>query len=167
MAITFHCEHCNKKIEAADTAGGKWGKCPACHNKVYVPDLNIDGDLKLAPIDEGDEERKRNLLAETFKLTQDILQERDIPENLSQTPETVTNADEKGLTRLIITYLRQMADGNLSGAQMTALTIAPHRNAATKIIDRIALSDFPQPELANIPPHVLSGFIRSLRSEIS
>ncbi len=167
MAIIFHCEHCNKKIEAADTAGGRWGKCPACHNKIYVPNLKADGDLKLAPIDETDEERKKRLLAETFKLTQDILQERDIPENMSQVPETVANADEKDLTKHIVTYLRQMADGNLSGAQMTALTIRPHHDAATKIIDRIALSDFPQPELADIPPHVLSGFIRSLRSEIS
>ncbi|MHC4658446.1 MAG: hypothetical protein ACYS83_04615 [Planctomycetota bacterium] len=32
MPITFHCEHCGKKIEAQDSAGGKWGKCPACHN---------------------------------------------------------------------------------------------------------------------------------------
>ena len=160
MAITFHCEHCNKKIEAADTAGGRWGKCPACHNKIYVPDLKADGDLKLAPLDQGEEERQRNLLAETFKLTQDILEERDIPEDLSQAPETVTSADEEGLTKHIISYLRQMADGNLSGAQMTALTIAPHRDDAMQIIDKIALSDLPQPELADIPPHVLSGFIR-------
>ena len=51
MAITFHCEHCGKKIEAPNSAGGKWGKCPACHNKLYVPDLYPDEELKLAPID--------------------------------------------------------------------------------------------------------------------
>jgi DNA-directed RNA polymerase subunit RPC12/RpoP len=41
MAITFHCGHCGKKIEAPDSAGGKWGKCPSCHNKVYVPPKEV------------------------------------------------------------------------------------------------------------------------------
>ena len=63
MGISFHCEHCGKKIEAPDTAGGKWGKCPACHNKVYVPANNPpDDELRLAPID-TEEERKRKKMA--------------------------------------------------------------------------------------------------------
>ena len=37
MPIKFQCSLCGKKIEAPDSAGGKWGKCPGCHNKVYVP----------------------------------------------------------------------------------------------------------------------------------
>ena len=64
MAITFHCDYCGKKIEAADSAGGKWGKCPACHNKLYVPALEPDDALKLAPVDETDLEREKRLLAE-------------------------------------------------------------------------------------------------------
>ena len=52
MGISFHCEHCGKKIEAPDAAGGKWGKCPGCHNKVYVPankPTQPDDELRLAP----------------------------------------------------------------------------------------------------------------------
>ena len=57
MSIKFHCEHCGKRIDAPDTAGGKWGKCPSCHNKVYVPQPE-DGDepLTLAPVDETEEQ---------------------------------------------------------------------------------------------------------------
>ena len=56
MGISFHCEYCGKKIEAPDTAGGKWGKCPACRNKVYVPANNPPDDmLRLAPIDTEEE----------------------------------------------------------------------------------------------------------------
>ncbi|MHC4752575.1 MAG: hypothetical protein ACYTFW_22230 [Planctomycetota bacterium] len=55
MAIIFHCDHCGKKIEAADTAGGKWGKCPACHNKLYVPRPDSGEELKLAPLNETDQ----------------------------------------------------------------------------------------------------------------
>jgi hypothetical protein len=35
-----------------------------------------------------------------------------------------------------------------------------------KIIDRIALSEIPEPELADIPQQMLSGSIRALRNRI-
>ena len=80
MAIIFHCEYCGKKIEAADSAGGKWGKCPSCHNKLYVPNLNPDDEeLKLAPKDTLAEEREKQLMAETQRLTRDILREKEVP----------------------------------------------------------------------------------------
>ena len=59
MAITFHCAHCGKKIEAQDKAAGKWGTCPSCHNKVYVPDIHAKGDFKLTPIDDEEEARRQ------------------------------------------------------------------------------------------------------------
>jgi len=167
MSITFHCEHCNKKIEAADSAGGKWGKCPACHNKIYVPNLKADGNLKLAPIDETDEERKRRLMAETYKLTQDILQEREVPDGSIDTGEPITQMSEKELTKNIILYLRLMADGELDEAERLASSIASQGRRALPIIDRIALSEIPEPELADIAPQVLAGLIRTLRSKIN
>jgi len=166
MAIMFHCEHCGKRIEAPDGAGGKRAKCPACHNKIYVPDLNSEEELKLAPIDQNDEERRKQLMAETYQLTQDILQEREIP--LSPGEAAAPSAmDEKELTKNIILYLRQMADGDLDDAQRTVDLIAPFGRYAVKILDRIAVSEMPEPELADIPPQVLSGLIRNLRTRIS
>ncbi len=167
MAITFHCDHCGKKIEAADSAGGKWGKCPACHNRVYVPDLANGEELKLAPIDETDEERKRRLMAETYKLTQDILQEREVPDGSIDTGEPITQMSEKELTKNIILYLRLMADGELDEAERLASSIASQGRRALPIIDRIALSEIPEPELADIAPQVLAGLIRTLRSKIN
>ena len=71
MAITFHCDHCGKKVGAQDSAAGKWVKCPACRNKIYVPNLSGDEELKLAPIDESDEEKKRRLMEETHRRIDD------------------------------------------------------------------------------------------------
>ncbi|MFQ6035437.1 MAG: hypothetical protein ACE5NM_06260 [Sedimentisphaerales bacterium] len=167
MAITFHCNHCGKKVEAQDSAAGKWAKCPACHNKIYVPDLKEDEELKLAPVDESEEERKKRLMAETYKLTQDILQEREIPEAAAGLGGSVPEISDKELTKNIIVYLRQMADGELDEAQRTADSIAPYGRQAVKILDEIALSEMPEPELADIPPQVLSGLIRNLRTRIS
>ena len=167
MAITFHCNHCGKKVEAQNSAAGKWAKCPACHNKIYVPNLKSDEELKLAPIDETEEERKKRLIAETHQLTQDILQERDVPDSEVGLGWAVPEISEKELTKNIIVYLRQMADGELDEAQKIADSIAPYGRQAVKILDKIALSEMPEPELADIPPQVLSGLIRNLRTRIS
>jgi hypothetical protein len=167
MAIIFHCDHCGKKIEAPDSAGGKWGKCPACHNKLYVPSSEVDEELKLAPIDESEEERKRRLMAEAHKLTQDILQERDVPNEPAEVAKPVFGMGERELTKNIIMYLRQMADDELHEAQRTVGLIARHGPQAVKILERMALSEIPEPELTDIPRQVLSALIRTLRTEIS
>ncbi|HUW17907.1 MAG TPA: hypothetical protein VMW16_01235 [Sedimentisphaerales bacterium] len=166
MAIVFHCDYCGKKIEAQDSAGGKWGNCPACHNRLYVPDMTIDEDLKLAPIDETDEERRKRLLAETYKITQDILREKDVPNDLAGPVTSPPLRSDEQLTETIVAYLRQMADGELDRAGETATLIVPFGRRATEILDRIALSDMPEPELADVPPQVLSGLIRNLRAQI-
>ena len=169
MSIKFHCEHCGKRIDAPDTAGGKWGKCPACHNKVYVPEphTNDEEELKLAPIDETEDERQKRLLAETFQITQSILQEKNVPDAgvSPMTPASDISSDD--LTEIIVRYLRQMYDGDLDDAQRTAESIAAHRRQSKDILDQIATSDPPDPELMDIPPTVLSGFIRNLRTRIS
>ncbi len=167
MAIIFHCDHCGKKIEAPDSAGGKWGKCPACHNKLYVPSPDSDEELKLAPIDESEEERKNRLMAETLKLTQDILQEREVPNGPAVVVEPISGMGERELTKNIIMYLRQMADDELYEAQRIVGLIARHGPQAAKILNRMALSEIPEPELADIPRQVLSALIKSLRTEIS
>jgi hypothetical protein len=166
MAIVFHCEYCGKKIEAADNAGGKWGKCPSCHNKLYVPGTAVGEELKLAPIDETAKERAKRLMAETYKLTQDILKEREVPEGPPPLSGAVYDMGDKELKRNIITYLREVVYGELDEAERIAALIAPFRNRAMAIIDRIALSEIPDSELADIPPQVLAGSIRTLREKI-
>ena len=166
MAIVFHCEHCGKKIEAPDTAGGKWGKCPACHNKLYVPALDTGEELKLAPLDESDREREKQLMAETYRLTQDILKEREIPEGPAEPAGAIYEMSDSELKRNVIIYLRQMAHSELDEADRTAALIAPFGPKALEIVDRIALSEIPEPELADIPQQILAGSIRALRNTL-
>jgi phage FluMu protein Com len=167
MAIVFHCEHCGKKVEASDGSGGKRAKCPACHNTVYVPSLDSDEELKLAPIDKEEEEKRKELLNETYHLTQEILLEREVPDGPPGSGRPALEISEKELTKNIILYLRQMANGDLDDATRTADSIAPYGRQAVKILDKIAVSEMPEPELADVPPQVLSGMIRNLRARIS
>ena len=173
MAITFHCDYCGKKIEAADSAGGKWGKCPACHNKLYVPASEPDEELRLAPVDETDLEREKRVLDETNRRTLDILKEREVPQGI---PELDESAETTGpgfevsqveLRQYIIKYLRLMADSELYEAQKIAALIKPKGARAVKILNKMAAGDIPEPELAGISQLVLSGLIKSLRDEIS
>ncbi|MDH4239511.1 MAG: hypothetical protein OEW48_08110 [Phycisphaerae bacterium] len=167
MSIIFHCEYCGKKVEAKDGSGGKRAQCPACHNKVYVPDLESGEELKLAPIDGEAEEKQKELMIETHYLTQEILLEREVPEGTPGTGRPALEISEKELTKNIILYLRQMANGDLDDATRTVDSIAPHGRQAVKILDKIAVSEMPEPELADLPPQVLSGLIRNLRTRIS
>jgi DNA-directed RNA polymerase subunit RPC12/RpoP len=167
MPITFHCDHCGKKIEAQDSAGGKWGKCPACHSRIYVPEPAPGEELKLAPIDESEEEKKRRLIAEAYQVTQDILREREIPNVTAEPVTPAPAASSEELTKSIIAYLRQMAAGELDQARQTADLIVPFGNRALEVLDRIAVSDMPEPELADIPLQVISALVRKLREQVT
>ncbi len=81
MGISFHCQRCKKKIKAPDGAGGKWGSCPHCKHKCYIPLPPAEGDdvIKLAPIDPKDESMYEEMMRETHGLTKRILHEKDVP----------------------------------------------------------------------------------------
>jgi hypothetical protein len=183
MSISFQCEHCGKKVEAPDNAGGKWGKCPGCHNRVYVPAQRLaeqaDDELRLAPLNNEDERKQQEMFAETVRLRQDILSETSVPEDVAPAREQpaagkpakhpadkpVAMSDAE-LTTSIIGYLRQMADGELEEAERTAETIISGGSKAIRILERIAVSKTPEPELADIPQNVLSGLIKGLRGRL-
>jgi len=167
MAITFHCEHCGKKIEAPDSAGSKWGKCPACHNKVYVPSSDTGEEIKLAPIDTAELAEQRRLMAETRRIEQEILSEKDeVLDDSAERAVPVYDISDNELTKNIIIYLRLMADGDLEQSERVASSIIHCGKRALKILDGIALSEIPEPELADIPPQILAGLVRTLRTKI-
>ena len=166
MSITFHCVHCDNKITAKDESAGKWGVCPVCHNKIYIPDLNADiDDLKLAPVDEEEERKKKELMAETYQLTRDILLERENP--VGKGAGFTTLIDDRTLQVRIISYLRKVKDGKLTDAEELERLITLYGQQSLRLLDKIASSEIPEPELADIPRAVLLTLVRSLRSKIS
>ncbi|MHC4271812.1 MAG: hypothetical protein ACYST2_05820 [Planctomycetota bacterium] len=74
--------------------------------------------------------------------------------------------NEKELTKNIILYLKQMSDGELEKAEQALTFIAPFSHQAEKVIEQLAISEMPEPELADIPQQVLAGLIRDLLSKI-
>ncbi len=136
-------------------------------NKLYVPDLNTGEELKLAPVDEQAKAKQKQLMAETYKLSQDILLERNSEKESTGGTDSTVEMNDKELKKNIVIYLRRMADGQLDKAQENTALIAPCGRRAINILDQIALSEIPEPQLADIAGQVLAGLIRTLRSQIS
>lgn len=168
MTISFHCESCKKKIKAPDATGGKWGKCPFCQHRCYIPLPKSDDEpeLKLAPIDESEESQVSELMRETHDLTHEILRERqplDGPEDESNTQRNT----EKEVIKQSVIYLRQMADGELNQADETFGHLSHHRKPAQRVLGAMARAERPEPELADLPDGILQGLIRDALSKLS
>jgi len=168
MPITFHCESCKKRIKAPDSTGGKWGSCPHCKHRCYVPlppDENEEK-LTLAPIDENEESKYYEMKRKTFNLTKNILSETEVPKEDKDARSGANEYNERELIKNIIFYLRQMADGELDQAQTTAEKIKPFKKQAQDLLKRMTRTERPEPELADISPTLLKGLIKNLSSQL-
>ena len=167
MSISFHCESCKKKIKAPDEAGGKWGSCPFCKHRCYVPlpKTEDEEELQLAPIDESEESRIERMMKETHHLTQNILHESKIPEDTAA--GSAATVSEKEIIKNAILYLRQVADGELSKAEHTFKSLKVNKKASLRILASMARAERPEPELSDVPDSVLQGLIRDVSAKLS
>jgi hypothetical protein len=169
MPITLHCESCKKKIKAPDEAGGKWGNCPYCKHKCYIPLPKQDDEpeLRLIPLAPSEETQFNELMNETKSITHTILKENaTLDEALGSTNSNRT-AEEKEVIKLCILYLRRMADGNLAPAERTLGDLKKNKKSALRILSAMARSERPEPELSDITDAVLQGLIRDASTKLS
>jgi len=167
MPIVFHCESCKKKIQAPDGSGGKYAPCPHCKHRVYIPmpKSALEGDeLKFAPVDEAEERRREQMMRETYSLQINLLKEKEIPEGADLA--AAAQMDDRELLKHIVIYLRLTADSQIQEAQKTAEKIMQNKKKAAVILDRLAVTDMPEPELADIPPAVLAKLIKAFRAKL-
>lgn len=167
MSISFHCECCKQKIKAPDAAGGKWGNCPYCKHRCYIPlpkDEN-EPELRLAPIDENEESKIGMLRTQTHVLTRQLLQQTNLPaESAGGSADT---PDEKTIIKTCILYLRQIADGELDAAENTITRLKIYKRTALRILSSMSRAERPEPELADIPDKVLQKLIQDAGTKLS
>ena len=167
MSISFTCESCKKKIKAPDKAGGKWGSCPYCNHRCYIPLPKSDDEpeLRLAPVDESELSHMDELMKETHTLTQRILQE-DTAIDDSEDKGAQRTVHEKEVTKQCIIYLRQMADGDLMTAEKTLDDLRKEKKAARRILTSMGRAERPEPELSDVPESILQGLIRDASTKL-
>jgi hypothetical protein len=166
MSIIFHCESCKKKIKAPDESGGKWGSCPHCNHKCYIPSPPAENgeELSLVPMEEGYEEKYKQMMRETYGLTQNILGQTNVPED--DTPDPTAPVTEKELIKDLIAYLRLTADGELAQAEQLVKKIKRTSKDSKRLLAKMLKAERPEPELQNIPPKLLSGLIKNLGKQL-
>jgi len=168
MAIEFHCDHCGKLVRTAAEHAGKRGRCPACHQSVYIPTPSDQIEpLKLTPLDQRAERERERLERESRELALRLAQESDRPP-LDEAPRTPGDSDldmlppRMDMETLVIEYAICMADGNLAEAEELAIEIRKNMAAADAVIERLMMDEIPPAQLVRIPRPVLVGFFKQL-----
>jgi DNA-directed RNA polymerase subunit RPC12/RpoP len=179
MPIVFHCEHCGKKISAPDNIGGQAGKCPNCHQRVFIPSAPDQlEEIPLAPEDPQDEIRRQKFLREQIKLQEELDKHKGAPEvpasqehrpNETALPldddfSAASGASTSGpkVNQLIEQYILQMAKGNLDAAEELVEQIVSQGKKAAREVEQMAMQEFLHPAVAKVPATVIAGYFKKL-----
>ncbi len=169
MPIEFHCEQCGKLVRAPDDKAGRRGRCPSCHQSVYIPTpSNKLEPLSLTPTNPKEDEEQERLIRESRELAKRLAREEATVAGPSEPP---THGPQEVLPpqidveTVLIEYAKCMAAGDLSVAEELAVELRQHRAAAEEIMQRLTLDELPPPQLAQIPRPVLVGFFKQLRAK--
>lgn len=168
MAIEFHCDHCDHLIKTAEDNAGKRGKCPHCHQSVYIPTPRDKIEpLRLAPVDQDEERERRRLRDEAQQLTRALSDDKaELPPDTTPPPPSASMDDPRlpsDMETLIIEYVLAMANGKLNEAEEHAAEIRRDLSRADEFIQRLTMDELPPARLADVPRPVLAGFLRQLR----
>lgn len=172
MSIEFNCPSCEKSIRAPDTAGGKYGKCPFCEVKVYIPmPPSADEDeIKIAPIDEEEERRERELMRESVRYAATFDKESDkLPPEGAEgrgggggrrqaepAPGEVIDVAEE-----VEAFVVAMRDSRLTDADRVLARLKRSGTRAKDYVEGLMLDPTPPP-IGNVPKPLLMGFLKSL-----
>jgi len=167
MAIEFHCSQCGKLVRAGEEHAGKRGRCPHCHQSVYIPTPSKDLEpLRLAPLDENEERERQRLLEESLALARKLRRERDVPPEVARAPRPEPKGDVRlpsDMEHLVTEYALAMAAGRLDEARALAADIRAERARAEEVMQRLTMDELLPPKLAKIPRPVLIAYFKQLR----
>jgi hypothetical protein len=171
--IRVTCEHCNHVIKAPREAAGRRGKCPHCHNSVYIP--TPESELDEIPLELEDQETRaaaQRLEKEAAELAAAMRREtKEAPEPIV-TPQHKDPAPRKSdlnatdINELIIRYLLAMQVSELERAEaLTAELKGAARQAKSKIQQMMV--DAMRPEaVRSMADGLYQGFLRKLLEQL-
>ena len=176
MSIELHCPQCEKLIRAPDNAGGKHGKCPYCEAKVYIPTPIKDDDLlTLAPIDEAEERRERQLREEAIKYAAAFDKDADLKTvpgegtgsrggaAASRRPQAPGEVVEVGDE--VERFVLAMRDSKLDDAERIVNKLRRVGARARDYVEGLMLDPTPPP-IEDVPRPLVQGFLKSLLSRL-
>lgn len=181
MAIEFHCEHCNHLIRAPLEAAGRQGKCPACGGVAYIPRpvAKDEGELELAPLDTGEEERRKRAALEDAAYQRSLLKENVAPGERGVRSGGAGKSESGGggsaapsalpakqVASMIVKYVEAMTGGKLPEADSLADQLSRNRTQTLGILDEMTSEDLAAYGMPSLPRPVLMGFLKQLRTKL-
>jgi hypothetical protein len=164
--IRVTCTACNKSIKAPRDAGGRWGSCPGCRARVYIPTPADEiEDIPLAPLEDDGGVR------EAQEINAALLRAKAAPEGSSGQSKATSkprpaSVDARRIPDLIVTYLLALKESDLDAAQSVTLQL---KTAAVPALDRVQqmmVDAMPPAKLGDMPPALYMGFLRKLQQEL-
>lgn len=169
MSIELHCPQCGKLIRAPKEAGGKHGKCPYCKNKIYIPTpVDEIETVGLAPLDESDEQRERELRRESARDAALVAGDTSaVPAGdavvggsalplPADTPGEVIDIGAE-----VDAFIVALRDAQLEKADEVVETLKRAGTRARDHVEGLLIDEMP-PKVKNVPPPVLKGFLKQL-----
>ena len=167
MSISFRCEHCGKKVEAPDSAGGRRGKCPYCKQSNYIPmPVSEDELFELAP--EEDEPPRSGPEAEAISEQERALIAEIGGAYTGRVPlEQREGLKTEDLHPFVVNYCLDLSDSRLDRAGMHLTELRKVPKIALAAVDEFLSGQALEPALDKIPPKILQGFLTQLRKELA
>jgi hypothetical protein len=167
MSIELHCPKCGKVIRAPDNAGGKHGKCPYCKESVYVPmPAEEVEEIGLAPIDEEEEQRlaeERRRSIEYITAVDHGTDTRGITDD--DGPSSTTPGEVVDVPACVEMFIVAMRDSKLEDADDAVADLKRAGSRAKDYVQGLTVDEMP-PEVENVPPPVVQGFLKTLLNRL-
>ncbi len=168
MSIGFNCEHCGKRVEAPDAAGGKRGRCPYCKLANYIPTPVSEDELyDLAP---EDDQANRQAAAEREELRrqdQALLSEVDRDPSPQVPMEHREDVIPEDVYHHVVNYCLDLSQSNLERAQTHVAQLRKVRHVAVRAVDDFLSGKAIEPALDGIPGKLLQGFLMQMRGALA
>ncbi len=169
--MEFHCNHCGAKIRAPEEAAGKWGNCPRCSQKVYVPALGPEPEeIPLAPIDENEERRARRQREHDREIEAHVLdgtaQAEEEPSASQEGEEAAGPSGRDPLRELLARYVRGMSTGRLADCDSIVAALVGKRKPVAAAIESIMAEPLPTREFGDLPGPVVAGYLKQLLNQL-
>lgn len=174
MSIELHCPKCAKLIRAPDDAGGKRGKCPYCKESVYIPlPPSDDEEIGIAPIDEAEEQREREMRREAINYIANVGHAKDIPPEGAAPPSPGTGpasamspGEVVDIQSEVDAFLVAMRDSKLEDADQAVRSLKSTGSRAKDHVEGMLLDEMPA-TVEGLPPALVKGFLKTLSDRLS
>jgi hypothetical protein len=175
MSIELHCPQCGKQIRAPDDAGGRFGKCPYCERKVYIPTPpEAIEEIPLAPIDTEEERREEELRREAMELAAKVAHDKSTlpagegsahaPTGSVRRPEVPGEVVDIG--EEVERFVLAMRDSKLDQAEKAVNALKRTGQRGKDYVQGVMLDEMP-PDYENVPAPLAKGFLKALLGRLS